>query len=176
MKSECMKYKDLLLEAALNGAANGTLDEHLRQCGDCAVELQALRARREKMDALLPLLAGKAELSAGFRAQVLAAAEARSEQKRTEQRRVWTLAWAMAGIMVVMITGGLILQRRVAQTADRANGHAMPPNQLVAAQTLAVWRAPSDVLLQTPGQEFLRTTPKFGESYLSSPQQTIEEK
>jgi hypothetical protein len=82
----------------------------------------------------------------------------------------------MAGIMVVMITGGLILQRRVAQTADRANGHAMPPNQLVAAQTLAVWRAPSDVLLQTPGQEFLRTTPKFGESYLSSPQQTIEEK
>jgi hypothetical protein len=85
------------------------------------------------------------------------------------------LAGAMAGILMI-ITGGLILQRRVAQTVERASGQAMPPNQLVAAQTLAVWRAPSDVLLQTPGQAFLRTTPKFGESYLGSPQKTIEEK
>jgi hypothetical protein len=175
MKSECAKYKDLLLEAALNGTSSGTLDKHLQGCGDCAGELRSLRARREKMDALLPLLAGKAGPGAGFRAEVLAAAEARSEQKRAGHRRLWMLAGAMAGILMI-ITGGLILQRRVAQTVERASGQAMPPNQLVAAQTLAVWRAPSDVLLQTPGQAFLRTTPKFGESYLGSPQKTIEEK
>jgi hypothetical protein len=179
MKSECAKYKDLLLEAALDGtsrgSSKGTFDEHLRQCDDCASELQALRARREKMDALLPMIAGEAEPGEGFRAQVLAAAEAASEKTRAGQRRVWVLAGAMA-IIVLVVAGGLLLQRRMAQNVEWASGQAMPTNQLVAAQNLAVWRAPSDVLLQTPGQEFLRTTPKFGESYLISPQQTIEEK
>jgi hypothetical protein len=183
MKSECAKYKDLLLEAALDGTSKGTsketskgtFDEHLRQCDDCASELQTLRARREMMDALLPMVAGEAEPGGGFRAQVLAAAEAGSEKKRAGQRRVWVLAGTIA-VLVLVMAGGLVLKRRMAQTVERASGQATPTNQLVAAQTLAVWRAPSDVLLQTPGQEFLRTTPKLGESYLSSPLQTIEEK
>jgi hypothetical protein len=55
----------------------------------------------------------------------------------------------------------------------------MPPERagtdLAAAQKLAEWRAPSDVLLATPGQEILRTSPKLGESYLRVPAKKNEE-
>jgi hypothetical protein len=37
--------------------------------------------------------------------------------------------------------------------------------ELAAAQKLAEWRAPSDSLLKTPGQEILKTTPKLGDAY-----------
>lgn len=40
---------------------------------------------------------------------------------------------------------------------------------------LADWRAPSDVLLQTPGREILWTTPRLGESYLHLPAKTDKE-
>lgn len=41
-------------------------------------------------------------------------------------------------------------------------------DDLAVAEKLAEWRAPSDVLLETPGNEILRTTPKLGESYLKT--------
>jgi hypothetical protein len=175
MKSECAQYKDMMLEAALSGTSTGALAEHLRQCGDCEGEFIALQARREKMDALLPLMAGEAEPGPGFRARVLAAAEAAGERKSAWPGRFWILAGAMAALAVIVLAD-LIVQRRVARNVEQANDRTMPATQLVAAQRLAEWRAPSDVLLQTPGQELLRTTPKFGESYLSSPQESVEEK
>ncbi|HEY0703576.1 MAG TPA: hypothetical protein VGD60_12490 [Candidatus Acidoferrales bacterium] len=166
-----------MVEAALTGKPNGFLDEHLRQCSDCANEFKELQARREKMDALLPLVANGAEPHPGFRAQVLAAAEAASAPKRAGYRRVWVWAGAVAAVVLFVLVG-LVLHRRVAQNAEQAReqNRALPQTELIAAQRLAEWRAPSDVLLQTPGQEFLRTTPKFGESYLDSPRKTFEEK
>jgi hypothetical protein len=50
-----------------------------------------------------------------------------------------------------------------------------PGTELAAAEKLAEWRAPSDVLLETPGQEILRTTPRLGESYLRVPVKTDQE-
>jgi hypothetical protein len=47
--------------------------------------------------------------------------------------------------------------------------------ELGAAQKLAEWRAPSDSLLKTPGQEVLNETPKLGESYLTVPVKRGEE-
>jgi len=51
----------------------------------------------------------------------------------------------------------------------------IPGDELAAAQKLAEWRAPSDGLLVTPGQEILRTMPRLGESYLNVPAKTDEE-
>lgn len=160
MKNDCTKWKDQLLEAALTGTAAGGLEEHVLKCANCAEELAALRARRDRLDALLPLVAKGAEPPAGFRARVLAAAEAASEAKRRRPWRVWGLAGAMA-LMVVTLIIGLTLHRRAVRT--------VPEAELAAAEKLAEWRAPSDVLLETPGQEILRTTPTLGESYLHVP-------
>ncbi len=43
----------------------------------------------------------------------------------------------------------------------------VPKNELAAAQKLAEWRAPTDVLLANPGQEILRKMPRLGEAYVS---------
>ena len=51
----------------------------------------------------------------------------------------------------------------------------IPGDELAAAQKLAEWRAPSDALLATPGQEIVKTTPKLGESYLNVPVKKDEE-
>jgi hypothetical protein len=62
---------------------------------------------------------------------------------------------------------GLLLHWRAAPTVLEA--------ELSTAERLAEWRAPSDVLLQIPGQEILQTTPRLGESYMKVPINTEEE-
>jgi hypothetical protein len=91
---------------------------------------------------------------------VLAAAEAASEGKRARPWRVWTLAGVTPVILAALVIG-LTSYRRTART--------VPPDELAAAQTLAEWRAPSDVLLANPGQELLWKMPRLGESYLHVP-------
>jgi anti-sigma factor RsiW len=165
MKNDCTKWKDQLVEAALTGTAAGGLEEHVLKCANCADELAALRARRKQLDALLPLVAQGAEPPAEFRARVLAAAAA-SEAKHGQPWRVWGLAGGMAVTAAALIIG-LTLHRRVVRS--------VPETELAAAEKLAEWRAPSDVLLETPGREILRTTPRLGESYLRVPAKTDEE-
>jgi len=166
MKNDCREWKDQLLEAALTGAATRDLEEHLQSCADCGAELKELRARRERLDALLPMMAREAEPSGDFRARVLAAAESAREGKRARAWRVWTLAGATAVILVALV-GGLTLPEK--------NRGMMAPSELAGAQKLAEWRAPSDSLLRTPGQELLKSTPKLGDSYLQVPVKTNEE-
>jgi hypothetical protein len=157
MNSDCAKVKDLLLEAALTGVPGDILKKHLQDCGDCTSEFALLQARRERLEALLPLLAREQEPSAGFRARVLAAAES-ARERRSQRRRVWILAGAAAAI-VAALTIGFALQRRNSRTPAEGD--------LLAAEKLAEWRAPSDVLLRTPGREILRTTPRLGVTYLN---------
>jgi hypothetical protein len=166
MKNACEKWKDPLLEAALTGTAPKDLEEHLKGCANCTAGLDEFRARRARLDAVLPLVAQGAEPSADFRARVLAAAESASEGKRARPWREWALAGATAAVVVAMIVGLTLL---------RKNGPAVPEDELAAAQKLAEWRAPSDGLLKTPGQEILMTTPKLGNSYLNVPLKTDEE-
>ncbi len=159
MKKACEKWKDQLLEAALTGTTAKGLEEHLRACTNCSEELSELRARKARLDAQLPLTAQGAGPSADFRARVLAAAEAASEGKSARPWRVWTLAGVTAVILAALVIG-VTSYRRTA---------TVPGDELAAAQTLAEWRAPSDVLLANPGQEILRKMPRLGESYLHVP-------
>ena len=166
MKNDCTKWKDQLLEAALTKTATGDLHDHVLKCADCADELAALRARRERLDALLPLVAQGAKPSAQFRSRVLAAAASASEAKHRQLRRVWRLAGAITLATATLLIG-LMLRRSAVQI--------VPESELAGAEKLAEWRAPSDVLLETPGRENLRTTPRLGESYLHIPVKTDEE-
>jgi len=61
-------------------------------------------------------------------------------------------AGGAAAVAVVVLMIGVTLQRRTARM--------IPGAELAAAQKLAEWRAASDGLLVTPGQEILRTMPK----------------
>ena len=87
MKSACEKWKDPLREAALTGARAKDLEEHLRSCAKCSAELDEVRERAARLDALLPLVTQGAEPSANFWARVLAAAGAAREGKRARPCR-----------------------------------------------------------------------------------------
>jgi hypothetical protein len=165
MNSACEKWKDQLLEVALTGETAKDFEEHLRSCAICSRELDAVRARKMRLDELLPLVARGSELSSDFPARVLIAAATVREGKRAWRWRLWTLAGATAAIVVLMI-GAM---------AYRKTGQMIPADELAAVQRLAEWRAPSDSLLVTPGQDILRTMPRLGESYLSVPVKKGEE-
>lgn len=162
MKQACEKWKDHLLEAALTGARPKDFQLHLRDCKGCAAELRELEAIQARQDALLPLLVRGSQPSADFRIRVLAAAEARSERKRAPRWRVWALVGATAAAATVFMAQRGIVRR------DEAK-------ELAGAQKLAEWRAPSDSLLATPGQEILKKTPRLDESYFTVPVKSVEE-
>ena len=155
MKNDCSKWKDLMLEAALAETAAGELQDHLSECAGCVQQLALLRARRERLDAILPLLAGQQGPSPEFGARVLAAAEGKNPRKKPEMQR-WLRA--AAAIMVsAFVTVVVLRPPTVLRPSD---------TDLVVAQKLAQWHAPSDALLATPGQEILSKMPNLGESYL----------
>lgn len=166
MKNSCEKWKDQLREAALTRVTAPQLSEHLQTCGACAAELRNLEARRARLDALLPQVTQSAEPSANFRARVLAAAEAAGKRPRLSRWQYWTLAGAASTAAIVLVVSAV--------WHGEASGK-ISPEELAAAQKLAEWRAPSDSLLETPGREILRTTPKLGQSYLSVPMKRFEE-
>jgi anti-sigma factor RsiW len=166
MNNDCSQRKDLLMDAALTGTVGSDLAEHLRTCADCSAEFAVLRAKREQLDALLPLVAQGADLSPGFHARVLAAAETTAVSTTPRHWRLARLSAAMAAVAAMLVVG-LVSYRRATRL--------VPENDLAAATKLAEWRAPSDVLLETPGRNFLLQTPQLGESYLHFPKQTEEE-
>jgi predicted anti-sigma-YlaC factor YlaD len=156
------ELKDAMLEAALTGSGDARLQEHLRCCESCRQELVDLRARRLRMDAALPLIA-TAKPQPGFHARVMRAAEA--PEQTTFARRVWFRARQMRWAFAVPALAAAAI---VAAVVTQRPHHTGPSQEEIAAATqLATWHAPSDVLLQTPGRELLRETPRLGETYFS---------
>ncbi len=155
MNDNCSKWKDPLLEAALAENIAGELQDHLSHCAGCTRKLALLRARRERMDNILPLLGSQRGPSLEFQARVLAAAEAQ-DPRRNVLRQPWLFATAAAVIVIAMVMAIVRLPKFAGPSQA----------ELAAAQKLSQWHAPSDALLSVPGQEILRNVPKLGESYL----------
>jgi len=158
MMAACSNWEDRLLEAALGDAPTDELAEHLKRCPGCAGALIELSARRERLDRALPLVVRGAELSADFRARVLAAAEA--NQPRWSW---WRRGWVLAGAAV--ITAAIV----VAILVHRHGTSSAQDPDVAAMEKMTHWRAPSDVFLETPGRENLRMTPKLGDSIVNLP-------
>ena len=157
MKNACTNRKDQLLEAAL-GEPAPELQNHLAQCEECAAELAALKSRRERLDTLLPMIARAEEPSPVLRVRIIAAAEAAAMRRRSYFGRRWVLAGAVAVIAIAAFIPWFGTPKDKIPEAD-----------LRAAQTLAEWHAPTDFLLRSPGDQWLNSTPKLGESYIKMP-------
>jgi hypothetical protein len=165
MNSECRKWKDQLLDAALSDARDGEFQKHLATCSKCAEELELLRARAVKMDAMLPLIASGADLQEYFAARVLHAANSATEALPPRRQRILDLA-ALTTVLALGIGAGLWMhQKTVAGNASA---------EIAAAGRLAHWQAPSDALLGFPGAQILRDGPQLGQTYLQIPLATGE--
>jgi len=144
----CREWKDRLLDAALGEPAEAKLDAHLAACPACSAALADWRAHGERLDAAVNQLVRAAEPSPAFRARVLAAAESVPAAGAAQP------AWlgALAAVAVVLLAGLMLDQpasapRRVTRLSD--------------------WRSPTDWLLETPGDELLRSAPRVGDFYFS---------
>jgi len=162
MKNGCAKWKDQLPDAVWDDTeATGELRNHLSQCSDCAAELAGLRARRERLESLLPLLAKATEPSPDLRARIVVAAEAGTDRRHLILWRLWATVGAVTAMVLLMLF--LVFGRGIGRSTRVTEA------ELRGAQALAQWRAPTDVFLRTPGQEFLNSTPRLGESYITIP-------
>jgi hypothetical protein len=161
--------KDAMLDAALTGTLDTRLQEHSQRCESCRQELDMLRARRLRMDAALPLIAA-AEPQPGFHARMMRAVEAGQMTSMRRRFRVPPMRWALAvPALIALAIVAVVLTQRL-----RHRGPS--PDEIAAATQLATWQAPSDVLLQTPGQSLLRDTPRLGEAYFPIHLSTTEER
>lgn len=144
----CREWKDRLLDAALGAPAEAKLEAHLGACLPCAAALAGWRAQREQMDAALGVLVRGAEPSPDLRTRVLAAAETVPAAGPAQP------AWvgALAAVAVVLLAGLLLDQ---------------PPGPPRPVTSLSEWQSPTDWLLETPGSEWLRSTPRVGDFYFS---------
>ncbi len=159
--STAQEWKNAMVEAALGGATEARLQEHLQTCESCCQELEGLRARAARIDAALPLVA-RAEPQPDFHERVMQATEAAQESHsvwrewlRLPQTRWVRTASAFAAAMALVMLVITQLPRR----------DLPPPDAIAAATQLAHWQAPTDVLLQTPGDELLRDMPRLDGSF-----------
>ena len=166
MNRACENWKPVLLEAALSETVPPEMAQHLEQCPHCAEEWKAVQGRARQLQDLLPRITLGAEPSAGFRARVLAAAATAQPKRAALKWRVLVLAGATATLVAL-----LMLNKRSEPNASAD----LSSKELAAAQKLTEWRAPSDTLLATPGQEMLKSLPKLGETYLRVPAKSSRE-
>lgn len=143
--SACRPWKDSLLERALEAPATQGLDEHLESCPGCATALAELSTQREKLDSGLQQLV-QADPAPDLRARVLAAAE-------SNPGRGVLPAWvgAMAAVAVVLL-------------AAFSLGTTGPRAPAANAVSLSAWRSPTESLLHSSAEQYLRT-PQLGEFY-----------
>jgi hypothetical protein len=134
----------------------GRLELHLKGCAECAALFADLRARAERVDAALPMLADAAELREGFEARVLA----RIADQEMASRRVWWSGWGMrlatAGVVCGVVVGA------VTWPQIKKLWQVRPAPEV----SITTWRSPTESLLRTPGRELLERGPKVGDVYL----------
>lgn len=154
MKACDDRWREELLEHAAGSPASAAFMEHLSGCAVCSATLRHWKARMENLDANLRQLAAS-EPSSGLQARVMMAVESSPLRPRYKFMGGWALAAAAVAIAIAAVVG----------LVGKINS-ARQESALHAAQTLAQWRAPTDLLLQTPGHEFLYQVPRLGDSYI----------
>jgi hypothetical protein len=152
----CENWKEQLTEIALGLPAPRDVEEHLASCAACREALTVLRERSRQMDSGLRTLVHTAGPSPAFRGRLTSAIEA---------QRAWRLGWRVpvgaiaAGVALAVL--GIILGRAV----NRRSAPGDSPSLATAAARISEWRSPTDALLRTSADEFLKSSPKFGVTY-----------
>jgi len=130
----CSKWREELIDHALDQPASAALFTHLATCPGCTAALADWRANAAELDAGVRSLVAR-EPSSSFRSRVLAGIGTRP--------RPFTWAWQVRVVMAAALIGSVIL----VSYAGALKKHAQSTAIASAGAELSHWRAPSDVLL-----------------------------
>jgi hypothetical protein len=152
----CENWKEYLTEVALGLPVPPDVEEHLASCAVCREALTALRERSRQMDSVLRSLVCTEGPSPAFRDRLTSAIEARRASRFGWRVPIGAIA---AGVAVAVLV--IILGRAVNRRSGPEDSPAPPP----AAARISEWRSPTDALLRTAADEFLKLSPRFGVAY-----------
>lgn len=177
--SACREWKNEMLELAAgesdvtreSGAESPRLEAHIKGCAGCASAMTELRAQAARLDAALPRVADGAELRDGFETRVFARIAAGETQGSAAHvgGNSWGAPW-WSGWRIRLAAAGVVCTVVVATVVwpqVKKYWHIGEP-----VVSITEWRSPTDSLLQTPGQELLRSTPKLGQVYFRVEEKT----
>lgn len=148
------RWRDDLAEHILGAPANAALAVHLAKCAACSAALSEGKARMAQIDAGIRQLAAS-EPSAQAPARVLAAVS-------PSRGPLWVLQWKrLAAALAVVVILALFADYawRVYRQGDDAE------RVLSAGAAIGSWRSPTQGLLQSPRDAWLKQSPRLGESY-----------
>jgi anti-sigma factor RsiW len=133
----CARWREELIDRALDQPASAALSAHLATCAGCAAALAEWRARMDQLDAGVRTIVVR-EPSSTLRSRVLHGIDSGPARFTWPWRLRAALVGAVLSASIVLVTYevGALKRERAQSTAIASAGAA-----------LSHWRAPTDVLL-----------------------------
>ncbi len=152
--SACKKWRKSVVDHALGQPAGAAFEAHLATCSACATALREWRARAQQMDASV-----REALASEPPPGLVEAVLGKVDSHRPQPVRIagWKTAAAFACLAALVVT---LYARHVRVERTRRDQQV-----LSAATTLAHWRSPTDGLLESPSDQWLRSVPRLDESF-----------
>ena len=145
------RWREQLADHILGSPASGELNEHLEECADCSATLREWSARMGRIDAGIRQM-GASEPPAHSSRHIMA-------QVHVWRQRAWWPGWKwQTAAMCGLVIAGASLAY-VSLTQERAR------NALAAASAIGHWRSPTEGLLESPADRWLKTPPELGKHF-----------
>jgi anti-sigma factor RsiW len=148
------RWREELVDHTLGSPASAALTEHLENCAVCSEALREWKARMGQIDTGIRQLAAS-EPSAQATLRVMA-------DVRSRRQRVWLPEWkwvtaTLSGLAIVAASFIYVWkaqeQRKEAEKA------------FSAASAIGSWRSPTEGLLRSPADRWLKAPPQLGQYF-----------
>lgn len=148
----CDQWRRELADHVLDTPASPALTAHLEKCAACSAARAEWQQRMEQIDAGIRKLAAS-EPSADSATRVMA------EVRSRRQRPLWllernTAAAVLAGLIIVAASGTYIWKAH--------EQHRETQRLLSASAAIASWESPTQGLLRSPTNSWLKSVPRLG--------------
>ncbi len=148
------RWREELVDHAVGSPASSALAEHLRSCAVCSEALREWKARMDQIAAGIRQMAAS-EPSAGAALRVMA-------EVRSRRPRVWLPKWRWATATLsglAIISASFIYAWRAREQRNQAE------RTLAAAAAIGRWKSPTEGLLRSPADRWLKATPRLGQYF-----------
>lgn len=147
------RWREQLADHILGSPSSAALNEHLEKCAVCSAALREWKAQMGQIDGAIRELAAS-EPAAQAALRVMAEVRARRHERLPERKWVTT---TLAILTMVIVT--FIFIRRAQERRNQTE------SAFSAASAIGSWRSPTQGLLRSPTDRWLKAPPRLGEYF-----------